>query len=211
MDIYTGKYEALSKTDQKSNYHHGDLKDALLASAELELEENGVEKFSLRGVAKRAGVSHAAPKHHFKDINGLLTALATKGYERFLETQIALQETAKSDSHSQLLAAGKGYINFALNHPALFRLMFSSNRPVYDDPKLKSAANAAFNHLVEGVKNLDGKTHKTDNVIMSDVTATWAMVHGLADLMTAGRVKYLLGLKPKDRDKMISEILCKVY
>ncbi|MEI5579289.1 helix-turn-helix domain-containing protein, partial [Streptomyces brasiliscabiei] len=65
-------------------YHHGDLRRALLVAAEHELEEKGIEGFSLRGVAKRAGVSHAAPLHHFKDTRALLTALAGVGFERFL-------------------------------------------------------------------------------------------------------------------------------
>ena len=73
-----------SDAPHKLPYHHGDLAAALLAAAEAELAEKGVEAFSLRSVAKRAGVSHAAPAHHFGDATGVLTALATEGFRRFL-------------------------------------------------------------------------------------------------------------------------------
>ena len=77
-----GKHMTASKTASrrasKDRYHHGDLKMALLRAAEAELAENGIESFSLRAVAKRAGVSHGAPAHHFKDAKGLLTALAQR-------------------------------------------------------------------------------------------------------------------------------------
>src|SRR5262245_45102253 len=85
-------------------YHHGNLRAALLEAAEAELEAEGIEGFSLRGVAKRAGVSHAAPAHHFGDASGLLTGLAAEGYRRF----VAAQKNASSDGMSQLVAAGLG-------------------------------------------------------------------------------------------------------
>ena len=75
-------------------YHHGALRAALLAAAEAELAETGIERFSLRSVAKRAGVSHAAPAHHFGDTGGLLTALAAEGFTRFLATQHAREAAA---------------------------------------------------------------------------------------------------------------------
>ncbi len=103
-------------------YHHGDLRAVLLEAGEAELAERGIEGFSLRGVAKRAGVSHAAPAHHFHDANGLLTALAAEGFRRFVDKQKARQQVAaRPIALSQLVAAGMGYIDFAMAHPALFR------------------------------------------------------------------------------------------
>ena len=110
-------------------YHHGDLRAALIAAAEAEIDAHGVESFSLRAVAKRAGVSHAAPAHHFGDANGLLTALAAEGFARFVETQRAHEAAAPPGQPDRLVAAGLGYIAFATGHPALFRLMFASRRP----------------------------------------------------------------------------------
>ncbi len=108
-----------------ATYHHGDLHRALLAAAEEELTEKGVEAFSLRGVAKRAGVSHGAPAHHFADARGLLTELAAQGYQRFIDAQERRQQEAAKDPEAQLTASGLGYIDFATENPALFRLMFS--------------------------------------------------------------------------------------
>ena len=123
-----------SRRATQAPYHHGDLRQALLAAAERELEEKGIEGFSLRGVAKRAGVSHAAPLHHFKDTRALLTALAAQGFERFLAAQRARQAKAAADGLSQLVASGMGYIDFALTHRAIFRLMFSSTAPITTRP-----------------------------------------------------------------------------
>ena len=92
----------------KMPYHHGDLATALLAAAEAELTEKGVEAFSLRQVAKRAGVSHAAPAHHFGDANGVLTALAAHGFAEFLATQHAFEARALKTPRDQLIAAGLG-------------------------------------------------------------------------------------------------------
>ena len=91
---------------QAHPYHHGDLRNALVAAAEAELAEHGIEGFTLRGCAKRAGVSHAAPAHHFGDAAGLLTAVAAAGFERFLTFQRQRQEAASPDPSSQLVAAG---------------------------------------------------------------------------------------------------------
>ena len=181
-------------------YHHGDLAAALLAAAEAELAEAGVEGFSLRKVARRAGVSHAAPAHHFGDVQGLLTALAAEGFRRFLATQNAHEAGAAPDARSQMLAAGLGYVAFARERPALFRLLFGSSRPDYDNPGLRAAAAAAYDHLVDQVTAVGGKD-------MADVAAVWAIAHGLADLLAAGRLRNLDSLTPAERDLMVVGII----
>ena len=188
-------------------YHHGNLRAALLGAAEVELGTRGLERFSLREVAKRAGVSHAAPAHHFGDVNGLLTALAAEGYRRFVATQDARQRKAAADGLSQLVAAGMGYIDFALGHPALFRLIFSSNRPDYDAPDLSAAASTAFQRLLDNVGRLRGVDPLKDTESMLGVMAAWAIVHGLADLMNAGRLKFLRGMRPREREAALSQLL----
>ena len=188
-------------------YHHGNLRAALLGAAEVELGTRGLERFSLREVAKRAGVSHAAPAHHFGDVNGLLTALAAEGYRRFVATQDARQRKAAADGLSQLVAAGMGYIDFALGHPALFRLIFSSNRPDYDAPDLSAAASTAFQRLLDNVGRLRGVDPQKDTESMLGVMAAWAIVHGLADLMNAGRLKFLRGMRPREREAALSQLL----
>lgn len=181
-------------------YHHGDLRAALLAAAEVELAERGIEAFSLRSVAKRAGVSHAAPAHHFGDADGLLTALAAEGFRQFLAAQAAREALADPDPESQLLAAGLGYIDFALQRPALFRLLWGSARPDFSDPDLACASLASYQHLVDQVCAVGGKT-------VADESALWAMAHGLADLLSAGRMKSIGSFPPAERDAVITGIL----
>lgn len=182
----------------------------MLQAAETELSENGMEKFSLRAVAKRAGVSHGAPAHHFKDVRGLLTALATVGYERFVEYQINRQRAAKTDAQSQSIASGLGYIDFALQNPALFRLMFSSEIPNRADADFAKASLFAFDKLVLDIQNEGSKNAYADPDAMTDVVASWSMVHGLADLMISGRLERPLGLSDMsaaERDKLLARII----
>lgn len=180
------------KPAAKSAYHHGDLRRALLAAAEAELEEKGVEGFTLRGCAKRAGVSHAAPTHHFGDVTGLLTALAAEGFQRFLATTTArLTKADSTDGRGRMAALGLGYVEFARANPALFRLMFSSDRPDFDDEALGTAASTAFEQLVSGVGGVEGSDPLDSRRGRRIVAARWAMVHGLAHLLLSRQMKFL--------------------
>ena len=192
---------------KRTRYHHGNLRQALLQAGEHELAERGIEGFSLRGVAKRAGVSHAAPAHHFADANALLSALAAIGFERFLATQLARQKQAPADPVAQLAAAGLGYVDFATANPALFRLMFASDRPDFADPKVKLAADAALQHLVNGVSQLPSAAPRTHEQTMLHAMTVWAMVHGLADLLNGKRAPMLLSLDAAARESAILQML----
>lgn len=182
-------------------YHHGDLRHALLAAAESELAERGLEAFSLRSVAKRAGVSHAAPAHHFGDVQGLLTALATEGFRRFLAAMEAREEGA-ADPRDRAVAAGLGYLDFALTRPTLFRLIFSSKKPDFRDGELLQAGNAAYDHLVGLVDALGGT--------LSDIAALWAMAHGIADLAAGQRLRMMESMGEAERVEMIRGMLFRV-
>lgn len=190
-----------------TRYHHGNLRSALLRAAEAELAKKGIEGFSLRGVAKRASVSHAAPAHHFGDVNGLLTALAAVGFKRFLATVQARQQKADNHGHAQLAAGGLAYVDFAMAKPALFRLMFASDRADHHDAELARAASAAFDHLVQDVERFRGVDPYTHESAMLDVMAVWAIVHGLADLMNAGLLRFLLGLPQAEREAAIADVI----
>jgi len=192
---------------RKAAYHHGDLATALVDAGEAELREKGIEGFSLRGVAKRAGVSHAAPAHHFGDTNGLLTALAARGFERFLARQDDFKRAAAPDPRAQLSAAGVGYVNFALENPALFRLMFSSDRPEFETAVLDQAATQGFMTLVDGVSQITGTDPWADSAAMRQVSATWAIAHGVADLLVSGRLKIVGGMDPQTRNAEIAAMI----
>lgn len=178
----------------KQPYHHGDLRRALLRAAEEELAEKGPEGFTLRGCAKRAGVSHAAPAHHFGDATGLLSALAAEGFERFLATTGArVAAVGDPDPKARMIALGLGYIEFARANPALFGLMFSSRKPDFADERLQEAASASFRQLVSGVAGLTGDDPLASRTGQRQVAAMWAIVHGLSHLLLSQRMKFLEG------------------
>lgn len=195
--------------NQKHPYHHGDLRRALLDAAEAELAEKGVEGFTLRGCAKRAGVSHAAPAHHFKDANALLTALATVGFERLNRSMTSRQHAERGDPRQAMVAAGLGYVAFARDNPTLFKLMFGSERPSSDDSDLLQHASGAFATLVNSVRNIRGGDPMTDAGGLKDIAAAWSIVHGIANLLIAGRMGFLQPLLERDPETVLADIIAR--
>lgn len=193
---------------EAQTYHHGDLRAALLTAAESELADSGVEGFSLRGVARRAGVSHAAPAHHFGDVNGLLTALAALSFERFTVAMETAAATARPDPLSQVVAIGMGYIDYAAGNPHLFGLQFASERPNWDDAALKQHAEAAFGSLKVRVEAL-ARTLGRDAEAVADVMIPkfWATTHGLATLFAMREFKGFMARDPQDRRARFERIL----
>ncbi|MCI5048298.1 MAG: TetR/AcrR family transcriptional regulator [Aquisalinus sp.] len=199
-----------ARSPKTQGYHHGELRHALLDAGEIELEENGIERFSLRAVAKRAGVSHGAPAHHFETVQGLLTALAARGYGRFIAAQDKREQLAGADPRERLAASGLGYIDFAIEHPSLFRLMFASERTDKADTALAEAAAAAFDKLVKHVQTVRDCDPHTDPPAMADVLACWAIAHGLADLVIAdrlGRAEVFNSMSAVERDAFFADII----
>jgi AcrR family transcriptional regulator len=148
------------------SYHHGDLRRALLESAVVAIAESGIGALSLRDLARRAGVSHAAPTHHFGDRTGLLTAVAAQGWELLAEA-IAGKDFAE---------AGVAYVVFAVGHPAHFAVMRNADLLRADDPELRKAKERANAILREGGPDRSRRL------------AGWAMVHGLAALVLEGNL-----------------------
>jgi AcrR family transcriptional regulator len=196
---------------ERQGYHHGDLRRALLEAAEIELAEKGPEGFTLRGCAKRAGVSHAAPAHHFGDVAGLLSALAAEGFERFLKTTSARMGTADpGDARARLVAMGLGYIEFARANPALFSLMFSSRKADFQEDRLQRAATASFEQLVAGVGAVAGVDPLTTREGRRQLAATWAIVHGLAHLLLSQRMKFLQDQSSEELEEDLAAIVSRV-
>ncbi len=112
----------------EKNYHHGDLRSALIAAARVILERDGLAALSLRACAREAGVSHAAPLHHFRSLAELQASIAASGFDefvRFLDMHSASAQTASE----RLIAMGRAYVAFSAQHPALYRLMFGVEGP----------------------------------------------------------------------------------
>jgi AcrR family transcriptional regulator len=167
-------------------YHHGQLRDALLEAGTVILDRDGFERLSLRACAAEAGVSHAAPNHHFGNLAGLSTALARLAFERFVAVIAAAQAAEGSDAAARLRAAGRGYVTFAKRHPGLFRLMFDRHRLDWQDAALGAAADAAYTQLLETVAPFAPAQERAtlDRLALT----VWSTVHGYAHLLLAGPI-----------------------
>src|SRR6266436_879135 len=131
-------------------YHHGALRDALLNAAERVLERDGLAGLTLRAVAREAGVSHAAPTHHFGDLTGLVSELAAIGFRQFNATMEAARATSTVPLEKSM-AGAKAYVGYAQAHPGMYGLMFRTERLDMSRPSLCEAANASFAGLAAAV------------------------------------------------------------
>ena len=175
--------------DEIVSYHHGDLPAALLAAVESAVAECGVSGVSLRGVARRAGVSHSAPAHHFGSKAGLLTAFATAGYQLLAESVIKEVAAADAaDGAAELAAIGRGYVRFALGHPAHFEVMFRLDALNPGDAGFAAASEAAYALLTAAVERCRaaGRLHGRSPEVVA--VSAWSLVHGLSALWISGRL-----------------------
>ncbi|MGE0799619.1 MAG: TetR/AcrR family transcriptional regulator [Lautropia sp.] len=169
-------------------YHHGALREALIEASDALLAERGLAGFSLREVARRSGVSPAAPAHHFGDTDGLLTAVATQAFDRLTAALEAGNARGGNDPVKRLREQGIGYVDFALRHPGRFALMFREQERA--DPDLQRSGQAAFAALEDGVRLLCGVppgqplSPEQSRTLLS----IWSVVHGFAHLMQAGQL-----------------------
>jgi AcrR family transcriptional regulator len=166
------------RTVPKAAYHHGDLRQALLQAAEALLAERGPDGFSLREVARRIGVSNAAPAHHFADAAALLTELAATGFDR-LSAAIAEAIEGVQDPTERLLRMGEAYVARAVAAPAMLRLMFHSDRVDRSAPRLQQAGDVAYGALNDAVAALSAPGSDT----YPDIAFAWSVVHGFAVLL----------------------------
>lgn len=128
------------------HYHHGDLPNTLRRAAAEVIDERGLGGFSLREVARRAGVSHNAPAHHFGDVTGLLTSLAQEGFETLCDaTQTAV--AGVDDPVERMMLIGEAYVNVAKSHSAQFAVMFRMDVIDPEDPDMTKAGLEAYSHL----------------------------------------------------------------
>jgi AcrR family transcriptional regulator len=183
-------------TSGQSPYHHGDLRHACLVAALELLEEGDETTLSIREVARRAGVSANAPYRHYADKDALLAALAVHGYELLRKDLIA---AAAQDTDGDLVAMALAYVHFALDHPAVFRLMFGHpcNRTRQD---VKDAANATSAVLAEQIRGTAPKAEAEAFLL-----GVWAIVHGLATLILDGKV--VSADKPRAMEAVVTDVV----
>ncbi|MFC9620961.1 TetR/AcrR family transcriptional regulator [Streptomyces sp. NPDC056930] len=178
-------------------YHHGDLRRAVLTAALDVIRTEGPGALSLRDLARRAGVSHAAPAHHFKDRTGLLTAIAAEGYTLFAD--------ALADA-PDLRERGVRYVRFATDHPAHFQVMFQPDLYRTDDPELLAAKARATTELRAGVTDLPTAGRGDDTRLAG--LAAWSLAHGFATLLLSGNLSGPVGSQdPEDVFRSVTGLL----
>jgi AcrR family transcriptional regulator len=162
----------------RSSYHHGDLKAVILAEAADLVAQRGADGISLRELARSAGVSHAAPAHHFTDRRGLFTALAAEGWRRLA--------VALSEARPEFINAALAYTRFALDHPGHYAVMFDRSLVDPDNAELTAAQEAAGAELRRGVGTLDDPRAVEDPEAAA--LAAWSLVHGFSLLWLNGAI-----------------------
>lgn len=173
------------------NYHHGSLRDALLEAALKRLQADGVAKLSLRGLAADVGVSPTAVYRHFEDKSALLAAIACDGFVGLTQNMFKYLGQEPCDALIALKRIGIGYVDYAIHHPAHYRLMFGQRmveRARY--PDLFQASNTSFAMLRNTIKRgIDEQLFKNLPLEVMTMTA-WSLVHGMAMLTIDGLVKH---------------------
>jgi AcrR family transcriptional regulator len=171
-------------------YHHGDLRQALINGALALISEKNIDSVSLREVARRVGVSHAAPYRHFADKEALLAALSIDGFQMLHhKLELAIQSSS-ADPVQQIQDSGVAYIEFAIKHPSHYQLMFGAYRSTsaQRNPELKNAARQAFMVLVGAIlRGQQAGVIRDDDFEQLALTA-WALVHGWAMLWMDGQI-----------------------
>ncbi|MBC8368195.1 TetR/AcrR family transcriptional regulator [bacterium] len=175
--------------DNKSKYHHGDLRAALIGEAVDMIADGGVESLTMRDISGRLGVSRAAPYRHFPKKSDLLVAVAASGFEGLRDRMQAMDAAAPRSSVERVRRLGEEYVRFAIENPAQYRLMYGKEALSRQDlPVLREAANAIFDHLVLVIRahQKSGGIKRQDPRMMAFVA--WSSVHGLASLIIEGQI-----------------------
>jgi AcrR family transcriptional regulator len=183
-------------------YHHGALRDALLEAAERVLEREGLSGLTLRAVAREAGVSHAAPTHHFGDVAGLLSELAAIGFQQF-NAAMAKAAAADGPSIETGMARARAYVGYAQEHPGMYGLMFRTERLDMSRPALCEAARVAFAGLAGSIGAQRHESISTEALGLDQAAAiarAWSLVHGFTMLLLDGRLSDILRRLPDGTD-----------
>ncbi len=171
---------------QKAKYHHGDLREALIAAAYGLVSEAGAESFSLADACRRAGVSTAAPYRHFKDREELLAEVTARGFDALTADTKRAVEAQGEGSLPAVIAMGKAYVAFAAGQPGLFRLMFGQPRLMGAFPQVSETGGGCFGYVIEQV----GKYCRANGVERDAnevAVKLWTFVHGASSLLIDGK------------------------
>ena len=170
---------------KRGTYHHGDLKRALTDAALQLVQEKGPKGFTLREVARRAGVSAAAPYRHFADKSQLLAAAATQGFVQLHETLDATAAATMADLSEQVLAMGRAYVRWAVVHPDYYQVMFGSELDKTESPEVLVAGERAFADLLDTIVRCQRAGLLSAGDPREMAGPIWSLLHGVS-LLTIG-------------------------
>jgi AcrR family transcriptional regulator len=173
--------------DAPRGYHHGNLREALIAAALELIAKKGIAGFTFAEAARFAGVSPGAPYRHFRDRDELMVSVALRGFEQFEAVLTRAWNGGKPDAFTALDRLGKAYLEFARGQPALYSAMFEAGVPVGDNPPLREASERAF-AVLRGAADQICAAMPTAGRPPSLMVALhiWAMAHGVASLFGRG-------------------------
>jgi len=192
---------------KKKDYHHGALRQALIAAAVEAIAREGVDALNLRKLAARAGVSPGAPYHHFANREELLRAIAEAGFETFEAALISERDAAPNDASARLEALGRAYVRFAMTHPGHFRVMFhgAAQEAGPTQPGLR-----AFHLLRDAVVDCQLARAAPAGDPAPLVLTAWAAMHGLATLWADGALPFE-GLEPEHMTPEVGRMIARMF
>jgi len=177
----------------RKNYHHGDLKNALIKVGIQILSKEGLGGLSLRRVAKKAGVSHTAPYAHFADKQALIAAISTEGYHQLYKQLTAAVETNHVNPQNMLVEVGWAYVQFALKDPELFKVMFSGViEQEKDYPDFREISQKNFQLLLGIIKTYQESGLLAPEPVDLVAVRLWSVVHGFIMLLLEGQISHTL-------------------
>jgi len=186
---------------KSKTYHHGNLKEALIAAGLEILSEHGIEGLSLRKVAKKIGVSHTAPYNHFSDKQALLAAISTAGHEQFYRILSDTFEKSKDDPATIIPEIAWSYLQFAQDNPAKFKLMFSGAlEEERNHPAFMEVSGKSITLFEEIITFCQGKGQLPSGKVDSVAIKLWSSIHGFTTLMLENQFppEYLKDQNPKE-------------
>ncbi|MEM1064398.1 MAG: TetR/AcrR family transcriptional regulator [Pseudomonadota bacterium] len=176
----------MQKTAQKTGYHHGDLREQLIATTRGLVEESGPDVFSVSEACRRAGVSTAAPYKHFTDREDLLRAVALQGFTEMTERFHAAVAPHVPGTLDAIAAVGTAYVAFAENNPGLFKMMFAASK---DHPATEEAGHGCYGVVLNQIARYLGHA-EVDDRVMEAGFPLWTFVHGLSFLRIDGKAEF---------------------
>jgi AcrR family transcriptional regulator len=183
-----------------------DLREKVLEASLALIEEGGLDRLSMREVARKAGVSHQAPYHYFGDREAILAALAGEGFSKLGQSLVRAATQANAEPVKAVEAMGRAYVEFALRNPAHFQAMFRADAvPLDRYPDARKREDEAFGKLVEGVGQ--AFTDQPPEVRQEIAVACWAMAHGLATLIQEGSLARKLKIPKAQQRKMANAVI----